>query len=127
MDEKDRPETDLENLLQQSGTRFSIEHDVLAPQGFVERFLASDPPRIENAEIRDVTFDPVDQALTHVTFHIDSHPEGALASLTSKAGFDFRAIRGELDRWKSACQEAYGGVGPLEETERLDRFLRPPD
>jgi hypothetical protein len=126
MDEKNRPEDDVENLLQQSSDRFSIEEAVLAPQSFVAEFLQNHPPHLEQAEIQEVTFDPVDQALTRVTFHLHSHPEGTMEKLASLGGFDFRAVRGELERWKSACQEAYGGVGPLAETEKLRKVLRPP-
>lgn len=127
MDEKDRPETDLENLMQQAGERFSIEQDVLAPVEFVHAYLASDPPTLLQAEITDLTFDAVDPALTRVTFHLHSTTaEGALGKVASLGGFDFRAVRGELDRWKSSCQTAFGGVGPLPEAERLKRVLKPP-
>jgi hypothetical protein len=126
MDEKNRPEDDLENLLQQSSDQFSIQEDVLAPQSFVAEFLKTNPPDLEQAELEDVTYDPVDEALTRVTFHLRSHPEGAVAKLASLGGFDFRAVRGELERWKGACQRAHGGVGPLPETEKLRKVLRPP-
>jgi hypothetical protein len=127
MDEKDRPETDLENLLQQAAERFSIQEDVLAPVDYVREFLASDPPHLEHARILDVTYDPVDEALTRVTFHLESTAEGALAKVASVGGFDFRAARGELERWKSACQVAHGGVGPVAEMDRLSQVLKPPD
>ena len=128
MDEKDRPETDLENLMQQGGERFSIQEDVLAPERYVKEFLRTDPPHLEQAEISDITYDSVDQALTRVTFHlVSTTADGALGKLSSLGGFDFRAVRGELERWKSACQEAFGGVGPLPEVDRLKQVLRPPD
>jgi hypothetical protein len=126
MDEKNRPEDDVENLLQQASDRYSIEQAVLAPQTFVAEYLQTHPPHLEQAGIQEVTFDPVDQGLTQVTFHLRSHPEGAMEKLASLGGFDFRAVRGELERWKSACQEAYGGVGPLAESEKLRKVLRPP-
>lgn len=127
MDEKDRPETDLENLMQQAGERFSIQEDVLAPVAFVRGFLADHPPHLEQVEVREVSFDPVDDALTRVTFHLVSTTHGAMGKMASLGGFDFRAARGELERWKSACQQEHGGVGPLPETEPLDRLLNPPD
>lgn len=127
MDEKDRPETDLENLMQQAGERFSIQEDVLAPVEFVRQYLRTDPPVLEQAAIHDITFDPVDEALTRVTFHLHSTmTEGVIGKMASLGGFDFRAVRGALERWKSAAQTAHGGVGPLPETDRLGRVLRPP-
>lgn len=128
MDEPERPETDIENLMQQTSEQFAIEENVLAPEAFVRDFLEQDPPDLKQARIRAVTLDSLDPALTRVTFHcVSTSADSALGKLASLGGFDFRAVRGELERWRSACQTAFGGVGPLPEVDRLKRALGPPD
>jgi hypothetical protein len=119
-----RPEDDLESTAQTLSDHFMIDVGVLAPIEFVQEYHRTHPPDIEQRDVVDVEFEEFDRALTKVFFKLASEPETFREKLGALTGRDYRAVRGALERWKSACQEAFGGVGPLPEAEAVQELNR---